>query len=92
MSLDFGLQLGGQERTRELTFRALVEVLLALGAKMAPRPLQDRLQDQFWNDFSPNWDPFGPSWTHFDPMLDRFLVDFWLDFDRFLFDFYMMFI
>ena len=38
--LDFGLQLGGQERTRELTFRALVEVLLALGAKMAPRPAE----------------------------------------------------
>ena len=36
--LDFGLQLGGQERTRELTFGDLIEVLLALGPRWPPDP------------------------------------------------------
>eukprot|EP00973_Karenia_brevis_P064178 8918628-Karenia_brevis.AAC.1 len=63
--MDFGLHLGTQEEGDEGGTNELLEVLLALGAKMAPRSLHDRLQDQLWTDFGPFWTDFEPFWNYF---------------------------
>ena len=40
--IDFGLQLGSQERAPEITFRGFGVSWGHLGAKMAPRPSRDK--------------------------------------------------
>ena len=52
--VDFGLQLGGQSSLgggKALTFRTSFGVLVPLGAKMAPRPLQDPAKRALGIDF-----------------------------------------
>ena len=72
----WGAKLGGPRGVLELTFGPLFGSWGHLGAKMAPRPLQEAsgidfgsILDRFWIDFGPILDQF---WMIFGPILDDF--------------------
>ena len=72
--------LGPQEGVHEGPANQLFEVILALGAKMAPRPPQDG--PEVW--FSSNFNRFLVDFAWF-------LINFWLIFDWFLIDSWLIF-
>ena len=84
--VDFGLQLRRPRGSNEMGFGALGVVLSYLGAKMAPRPLQEGLGtafgwfvDRFWSIFGPNLVDF---WTNFAWLSDQVWLIFVNLFDR----------
>ena len=64
--VDFGLQHGRPRGSNEMLFGALWVVLGHLGAKMAPRPLQEGLGTDFWTNFGRFLEQF---WLIFDAFL-----------------------
>ena len=71
----FGLQKGSPRGPPELTFRGLRASWGRLGAKMAPRPLQEGLRDRFSPIFGGFWEDVSSIFGRF---LVGFLIDFWL--------------
>ena len=73
--IDLGLQLRRPRGSYEMGLGALGVILGHLGAKMAPRPLQEGLGTDFWPIFVDFWTNFG--WFYFE---------FWLIFGPILID------